>query len=188
MSGVPWKLSPLRAKRAELPLIIEAARFGDAVAYDELISRCFQPVLRYCSAMGSPADAHDLAQETFLRALKSKSVVTDVTNLEAFMIHVARYVCADYVREIVKVRQLHSQLEQKTLTHNTDEIETGDFEYEAMLSPLPDAMREAFVLTQLLGFSYQEVSDISKIPIGTVRSRVARARQLLQDSSKTYAQ
>ncbi len=182
MSYVTWKLSAMRIKHAELPLIVEAARYGDSVAYNELVSRCFQPVRRYCSTMGSAHDAYDLAQETFLRALKSKSLTTEVTNLEAFMIYIAKNVCADYIREISKTRRLNSHNDYTNADHAIPEGETDYIECEELLNPLSSDMREAFVLTQLLGFSYEEVSKISEVPIGTVRSRVSRARDTLQSS------
>ncbi len=186
MSDVNWKLSALRATRAELPLIIEAARYGDSVAYNELVSRCYQPVLRYCTTMGSHFDAHDLAQETFLRALKSTSLDTDVANLEAFMIHIARCVCADYVREISKTRQLHSAVCPHDTERAMTETDTTEIECVEMLSLLCDTMREAFVLTQLLGFTYEEASLIAKVPVGTIRSRVSRSREALQATQQQY--
>ncbi len=187
MSAVNWKLSALRVNRAELPVIIEAARYGDSFAYDELVSRCYQPVLRFCASMGSPSDAHDLAQETFLRALKSTSITTEVTNLEAFMIHIARCVCADFIRELGKARQLHAAMKAYNAQEHMGTDEISSIECEQALTPLSPNMREAFVLTQLLGFSYEEVAQIVSAPIGTVRSRVSRARQILQLSQNSQA-
>jgi len=48
-----------------------------------------------------------------------------------------------------------------------------------MLARLSDERREAFVLTQLMGFGYQEAAEVCGVPIGTIRSRVARARAQL---------
>lgn len=48
-----------------------------------------------------------------------------------------------------------------------------------LLTTLPDERREAFVLTQMLGLSYEEAALVSGCPVGTVRSRVARARAVL---------
>ena len=185
MLVVKWKFSPMRAKSAELPQIIEAARYGDSTAYDELLSRCYQPVLRYCRSMGNISDAEDLAQETFLRALKSKPFNSEVKNVEAFMIHIARFVCADFIRELNKTRKLDSKIRSHRI--DLEEESEIDFEHEEILSALGEEMKEAFILTQLLGFSYDECAAIAEVPIGTVRSRVARARKTLQGSESLQA-
>jgi len=62
-----------------------------------------------------------------------------------------------------------------------------DDELSAALSKLPTKMKEVFLLCDLEGYSYEEISEISNIPIGTVRSRLHRARKILQDELFGYA-
>lgn len=180
MSDVKWRATALRASKAELPQIVEAARFGDSVAYEEMVNRCYKPVHSYCSAMGSGFDADDLTQETFLRALKSTVETKEILNLEAFMIHIAKCVCADFIRQISKTRAIHD-FSVSSFHQESDTLRNSEqLEIEETLSVLCDSMREVFVLTQLLGFSYEECSAIASVPIGTIRSRVNRARSILQ--------
>lgn len=181
MSYMKWRLSTPLNTGVALPQIVEAARFGDNTAYEEIVNRCYPPVLRYCRLMGSRTDAEDLTQETFLRALKNKSNFTDIKSLEAFMIHIAKCVCIDYVRQVSKTRKLHTELASTNVNDRYGDASTEDFDIESMLSKLSQSKRDSFVLTQLLGFSYEDCSEIEKVPVGTIRSRVSRAREILQN-------
>lgn len=181
MSNMKWERSRRLNTCVALPQIIEAARYGDNTAYEEMVDRCYSPVLRYCKLMGSRSDAEDLTQETFLRALKSKSNFADINSLEAFMIHIAKYVCIDYVRQVSKTRRLHIELTSSKTNDDYIETFTEAFDFESMLSQLCPSKRNSFVLTQLLGFSYEDCSEIENVPVGTVRSRVSRARTILQN-------
>lgn len=165
---------------------MEAAKFGDQTAYDELVRRCYMPVLRYCCVMGSPQDADDLTQETFLRALKNSKLDASIRSVEGFMIYVAGKVCIDYIRQRAKARTLHLDL-SNDLKHypadNSSDQETSSIN-DYYLDSLNDDMKKAFVLTQIVGLSYGEVSELENVAIGTIRSRVARARLILKSSNR----
>jgi RNA polymerase sigma-70 factor (ECF subfamily) len=60
-------------------------------------------------------------------------------------------------------------------------------EVEAALARVPDDFRTAVLLSDLEGLSYQEIADATQVPIGTVRSRIARGRALLRKELETYA-
>jgi RNA polymerase sigma-70 factor (ECF subfamily) len=62
-----------------------------------------------------------------------------------------------------------------------------DDELSAALSKIPSKMKEVFLLCDLEGYTYEEIAEITDIPIGTVRSRLHRARKLLQDELFGYA-
>lgn len=166
-------------------MLIEAAQYGDQFAYEELLKRSYIPVKKYCSAMVSFEHADDLAQETFLRALKSKTSSENIESVEAFMIHIAKFVCCDFIKEKAKVRKINnriretSNLEFDTVDIDLIEIE-ADEECEQILSLISENLREAFVLTQILSFSYEECSEMLQVPIGTIRSRVSRAKDSLR--------
>lgn len=157
----------------QLRLLVDAAREGDDVAVQELV-RCTQPVIwRLCSALGSEAEADDLVQDTYLRALGSLSSYRGDGPVIAWLSSIARRVCADHVRGRVRQRRMVG-----ALTRNVDDEwvtapgnPTGD-----LLRSIDPDRREAFLLTQVAGLSYEEAAAVLDCPIGTIRSRIARAR------------
>jgi RNA polymerase sigma-70 factor, ECF subfamily len=163
--GAMSATDPLRA-------LLDAAIEGDDRAVRELV-RVTQPVVwRLCSAMGSAGEEDDLVQETFLQVFRSGGSFRGDSPVQSWVLAIARNVCADHVRRRVRQRRL---VERLTTASTTAEAaaDTGLEQYVQLLS---DERREAFVLTQVVGLPYDEAARVIGCPIGTVRSRVARAR------------
>jgi RNA polymerase sigma-70 factor (ECF subfamily) len=157
-------------------VLLEAAQYGDERAYDEIIRRTYHSVITFCRVMGSVNEAHDLAQETYTRIMKSRPHFQGIASVEAFVIHVAKCVCADYIRQRTALKEIQHTFIR---THDQTHDDAHSVEMEIVLSDLNRKMREPFVLTQLLGFSYEESASILSLPVGTIRSRVFRARENL---------
>ena len=152
---------------------VAAAIEGDDVAIRELV-RATQPIIwRMCSALGSPGEEDDLVQETYIRVLRSLPSYRGEASVTGWMLVIGRRVCADHVRS----RQRQRRLADALTTNATDSIfaNSDPAVWELLKSIDPDR-REAFVLTQVAGLSYDEAAEAIGCPIGTVRSRVARAR------------
>ena len=156
---------PLRA-------LVDAAREGDDQAVAELVRRTQPDVWRLCVALGSTGEEQDLVQETYLRALRSLGSYRGDAPVRAWLLSIARNVCADHVRR----RERQRRLIDRVRPHPMDAVSPAHVAIDDLLDTLGDDRREAFVLTQLLGLSYEEASVALECPIGTVRSRVARAR------------
>lgn len=86
---------------------------------------------------------------------------------------IARHTCADAVRSKIRWRKQISAVE---LPDEPEFDRTGAIDNDLLLSQLQTDRREVMVLTQLAGLSYAETAEILGCPVGTVRSRVARAR------------
>ncbi|MFJ9634387.1 sigma-70 family RNA polymerase sigma factor [Streptomyces sp. NPDC101175] len=163
-----------------------AARHGDPAAVDRLVRALHRDVLRYVAHLcADPQAVDDLAQETFLRALGSLRHFEGRSSARTWLLSIARRAVIDsYRRAATRPRlsdvpdwQLAVELAQpKGLPGFEDGVALLD-----LLALLPDDRREAFLLTQLLGLPYAEAAEISNCPVGTVRSRVARARATLLD-------
>ena len=157
----------------DLRHLVDAAREGDDVAVRQLV-RCTQPIIwRLCSALGSEGEADDLVQDTYLRALRSLSSYRGDGPVIAWLSSIARRVCADHVRGRVRQRRLID-----ALTRGADErwvVPPGNPTRDLLQSVDP-GRRDAFLLTQVAGLSYDEAALVLDCPIGTIRSRVARAR------------
>lgn len=149
------------------------AKAGDRRALDDLVRGLHPDVWRLCRYLGAPADPDDLAQETFERLLKSLHRFRGDGAVRAWALAIARRVCADSTRRTQRQRRLDERLRTDPAPVHHD---ASWHEIDELLSALDDDRREAFVLTQLVGLSYEEAAVAIGCPIGTVRSRVARAR------------
>ena len=158
---------PLRA-------LTEAAVEGDDRALADLVRATQPDVWRLCTALGSRGEEEDLVQETYLRAMRSLPSYRGEAPVRAWLLAIARHVCADHVRRQQRHRRLLERITASTTTA-TAEVPAPTPTDDLVASLSPDR-REAFVLTQLLGLSYEEAAAALDCPIGTIRSRVARAR------------
>lgn len=154
-----------------------AARDGDPVAVAALVRATQSQVWRMCAAMVDRQDADDLAQETYLRALRSLPSYEGRAPFRLWLLGVARHTCTDALRRRVRERRLLDRLLAAPVDAVSDP--SAGVLAGAALSGLDPDRRAAFVLTQLLGLSYDEAAQACGVPVGTIRSRVSRARQQL---------
>jgi RNA polymerase sigma-70 factor, ECF subfamily len=164
MAGVTRE-DPLRA-------YADAALEGDDVAVGEFVRRTQTAVWQVCVALGSPGEVEDLVQETYIRALGGLARYRGDAPVRVWLLAIARRVCADHVRR----RQRSRRLLERVARHTTTGGVPGPEIVDDLLDVLDDDRREAFVLPQLVGLSYEEAAGVVGCPIGTIRSRVARAR------------
>ncbi len=151
-----------------------AAALGDDRAVEHLVRATQSEVLRLCSHLVDPGVAPDLAQETYLRALRSLPGFRGEAPFRLWLLSIARRTCADHLRTTVRRRRLDLRL--RAVRPVDAPPATGRVAEDDLLDALDPDRRAAFVLTQLLGLSYGEAAQACGVPIGTVRSRVARAR------------
>jgi RNA polymerase sigma-70 factor, ECF subfamily len=154
----------------ELTAAALRARRGDAGGAAQFVRGTQRDVWRLCAHLGSRADADDLTQETYARAFRSLHRFAGRSSARTWLLSIARRVCADAVREAVRARAITPERPVPV----ADPAESATV--RALLAALDTERREAFVLTQLVGLSYAEAADVCGCPIGTIRSRVARAR------------
>jgi RNA polymerase sigma-70 factor, ECF subfamily len=157
----------------QLRALVDAAREGDDVAVRELVRRTQPVVWRVCSVLGSPGDEDDLVQDTYLRAFRALASYRGDAPVTAWLLAIARRVCADHVRGRVRQRRLVSALTR--ITGDDFAAVPGNLTLNLLERIDPDR-RDAFVLTQVAGLPYDEAALMLDCPIGTIRSRVARAR------------
>lgn len=152
------------------------ARRGDGAAASEFVRATQADVWRFCVNLGSPATAEDLTQETYARAFASLHRFAGRSSARTWLLSIARRVCADAVRSAVRARALQIA----TRDVESRRAPAGDpaegVALRALLAVLDEDRRTAFVLTQIVGLSYAETADVCNCPVGTIRSRVARAR------------
>jgi RNA polymerase sigma-70 factor (ECF subfamily) len=150
------------------------ARAGDLDAAAAFVRACQADVWRLCAHLGSAREAEDLTQETFARAFGSLHRFAGRSSARTWLLSIARRVCADAIRSR---KPTIAMAELEPAGRSCDPAETVSL--RLLLDSVEPAFREAFVLTQVLGLSYAEAAEVSGCPVGTIRSRVARARDAL---------
>jgi RNA polymerase sigma-70 factor (ECF subfamily) len=162
-----------------------AARDGDLTALDHFVRALQRDVRRYVAHLAAdPQSADDLTQETFLRALTGLHRFEGRSSARTWLLAIARRTVVDDLRRRASRPRIADrdwqlaadQTQPRGLPGFDDGIGLAE-----LLDQLPRDRREVFVLTQLAGVPYAEAAAQLGCPIGTVRSRVARARTTLAD-------
>lgn len=177
-------------------LLALAAREGDPVAVDRFVRALHRDVLRYVAYLSAdPQSAEDLTQETFLRALGSLHRFEGRSSARTWLLSIARRTVVDSLRHKAARPKIADRDDWQAAAEQSQPRGVPGFEdgvaLAELLAAIPAERREVFVLTQLMGLPYAEAALMLGCPIGTVRSRVARARTsligLLEDADPTAA-
>lgn len=162
---------------------IERARQGDEAAFSELVALHRQRVFRFCLALLGDAQAADeTAQDVFVKLYESLLRFRGESRLATWLYRVALNACVDRRRRFWLTAD--APIDTPSSRERPDEAferqEDAARLYRA-LSQLPDEFRAALVMRELEERSYAEISEILGISIGTVESRIFRARERLAE-------
>jgi RNA polymerase sigma-70 factor, ECF subfamily len=147
----------------------------------QLIAAEIPRLRRYARALLRDKDrADDLVQDTILRALEKKHLYQRGTNLRAWLFTVMHNQYVNYARRSARWGQkiLVEQVPLASPAPQFASLELRDL--ESAIARLPGEQRETLLLIALEGMKYEEVAQICDVPIGTVRSRLSRAREELR--------
>jgi RNA polymerase sigma-70 factor (ECF subfamily) len=160
------------------PLIVLARQAPlDARAMDEFVRRTSPAVWRICAALTDRGSADDLTQDTYLRAVPSLCSFRGDGSPVAWLATIARRVCAEEIARRQRERDADTRLRHfHGRSHNDP---GGAVDLADAISRLCPERRTAFLVTAVAGFSYAEAAEMFACPVGTIRSRVARARDEL---------
>ena len=155
-----------------------AARDGDELALTAAIRTGQPEVRRFLRLLVDATDLEDVVQDTFVRAYRALPRFRGDASGRTWLLVIARRAAADATRARVRQRRLRHHAEQTAGSGVA--ADPGDEQaLHDLVAGLEPERREAFVLTQLVGCSYVEAAEICGVPLGTIRSRVARAREQL---------
>ena len=162
--------------------LLVQARDGDRLALGAAIRMSQAEVWRVAAHLVGQNEADDVTQDVFLRAWRALPSFRAESSGRTWLLAIARRACADAVRRQSRWRKLTGRLhsewaEAAPETNGVDELHG----LADLIARLPRPQREAFVLTQITGCSYAEAAELCSVEIGTIRSRVARARVELVD-------
>jgi RNA polymerase sigma-70 factor (ECF subfamily) len=155
-------------------------------AFKEIYVRYSSRVYLYCQkVLGKGTLADDVYQETFLNFLKSAHEERDTTHLLGYLLKIARNNC-------LKVRRRQT-FKNVTFEDFHFPVDDAAFEQEELCRLVTSALdllieehREALVLQMYSGLSYQEIAELTGVPLTTVRNRIARAKSKIREILTPY--
>ena len=161
-------------------LALKAGR-GDRAALTEFIKSTQDDVWRLLAHLGGPDIADDLTQETYLRVISALPRFAARSSARTWLLSLARRVWVDNIRhDMARPRKSATEYEDAAALAPAPENAGTWSEWidaRSLIDALPDDRREALILTQVLGYTYEEAAKIAGVRVGTIRSRVARARK-----------
>ena len=167
-------------------LALRAAR-GDRRALTKFIAETHDDVWRLLAHLADADRADDLTQETYLRVLGALPRFAARSTARTWILSLARRVWVDSVRhDMARPRKTAGDWEDQASETPASETTGGQtwaewVDTRALIDKLEPERREALILTQMLGYTYAEAAGIAGVRVGTIRSRVARARADLVD-------
>ncbi|MCQ2421234.1 MAG: sigma-70 family RNA polymerase sigma factor [Clostridia bacterium] len=175
-------------------LLIRRAAKGDEQAFEKLLLEHEKNVYNLCYRMaGNPDDALDLSQEAFLKAWRALSTYQFDAAFSTWLYRLTTNVCLDFLRK--RNRQAHSSLTTEDENEEPREYSVPDpapgpeeqavssWQQEAVqaaMQQLPEDYRLVLQLRVVEDLPYEQIADVMGIPVGTVKSRLSRARLQLK--------
>jgi len=177
--------------------LIRQFQQGDQEAYDEIVSRYRQPLYNFIyRIVGDAAYAEDLLQDTFIRLWLNKDSYREIARFSTWIYTIAGNLAKTELRR-QKVRRWFSlsggksddrpmEVADDDASSPAEDVQRSNIlkRIDKEIQKLPVVFREVIILRDVQELSYDEISTILKIPLGTVKSRVNRGRQRLQKKLK----
>lgn len=165
-----------------------AAARGDAAAAQRFVAATQRQLHRLLSHLSHPRVAEDLTQETYLRAFAALAGYEGRSPARMWLLAIAKRVAADHLRA-ARRRPVTAQTENWIEVAERNGACTPDpgrlVTLRRLITELDADRRDAFVLTQVSGLSYAEAAEVCECAVGTIRSRVFRAREELTDAIRS---
>lgn len=168
------------------------------LAFDILVERFQNPLMNFIFRFtGNREDAADILQDTFIRVYRKKHLYKTIAKFSTWVYTIAGNLAKSELRRghrkyLTSIDRKKNEDEEYSIPmtdskplpdRNTDRRIVYERIQEALLT-LPDGFREAVVLRDIQELSYEEIAEITELPIGTVKSRISRGRLQLQQLLK----
>ncbi|MGB3366667.1 MAG: sigma-70 family RNA polymerase sigma factor [Acidaminobacteraceae bacterium] len=177
--------------------LIQNATNGDLKSFEELI-KTYQLYAYNISLkmMGNEEDAKDTAQDALIKVYKNLKSFKGDSTFSTWLYRIVMNTCKDELRRRKNLISIDEKMEvedgeiglqlESTSYNPVTEYERSDIKekMQIALSKLPDNNKSVIILRDIHGYSYEEISKIEDIAIGTIKSRINRGRKLLKDIIK----
>jgi RNA polymerase sigma-70 factor (ECF subfamily) len=175
--------------------IIKKNTNGDPTAFEDIVLAYQDKIYNLCRYMlGNAHDAEDAAQDAFLKAYQALPRFRPEASLYTWLYRIATNTCIDYKRKPVFESLFGASEEGERLIHDrASDAPSPERLYQSKqinqalqegLAKLSPKLRAVIILLEIEGLSYEEIAETLDISLGTVKSRVARAREDLKKSLK----
>ena len=164
--------------------LIAAAQNGDSAALEKLLRSHYDLIFSLCRKLtGNAADANDATQEALLSIVRGLPSFRGTAKFSTWVYRIATNASLDEIRK--KSRRPATEFNEETVIANTtpslEDSLIDSIDIDVALQRLPEEFRIVLVLRDQLGTSYEEIGEILDVPSGTVKSRIARARQKMKE-------
>ncbi len=165
--------------------LVGAARRGDVGAFEELVRRHYDTLYRFALGItrGNEAEAADLLQEALIKAFLAINRFEGKSSFSSWLWRIIRNEYTDHLRrshgEPVPLEQASHLSAADSTPEETVLAEERRRLLWRMIASLPEIFADAVILVELMELSYEEAADYLDIPIGSLKSRLARARERL---------
>jgi len=163
-------------------LLLEKAQSGDIAAFEELVQTSQRKIYNLCySMMGNAQDAEDMAQEAIIKSWRALKGFRGTSQFSTWLYRIAVNTCRDKLRSykasFVSIEEMKDfgmdlSSDEQPFAERTASID----EINEIINQLPPDMKTILVLRDIEDFSYEQIAGILKCSLGTVRSRLHRAR------------
>lgn len=160
-------------------LLVVRCRLGEREAFAELVRTWHDPVWNYVRRMLGPSRADDVAQEVWVAVVRGLPRLKEPGRFAPWLFTIARRAVADRLREEYARPEIPMEEERASADPADALVDRADL--LAGLSGLPVREREVLVLFYLQDLSLEDCAQICAVPVGTVKSRLSRARRMLRD-------
>jgi RNA polymerase sigma-70 factor (ECF subfamily) len=179
-------------------LMVARAKRGDSAAFEALVAPFERRIYLTClKLMGNEQDAGDCAQEALLRAYRAMASYRSEARLETWLYRIAYNICLDALRrrKRIKAESLEALSENGFAPEDKGQTPYSALEQKERiaalkkgLDKLPEDMRTVLLLSQVEDMGYDEIAEITNTPVGTVKSRINRARLKLKEILMEHAE
>jgi RNA polymerase sigma-70 factor (ECF subfamily) len=161
------------------PVTIRRAQGGDLAAFERLVRECQADAWRFAYHLTHDrATADDVTQDAFLRAFRNLRSYRGQSKFSSWLLRIVRNCAIDAYHRVARQRRLVEEVGGRTTPERGPDVEER-LRVQQAVRALPDWLREPFVLIEVLGYTYQETATILALRVGTVKSRMHRARASL---------
>ncbi|MGP1373496.1 MAG: sigma-70 family RNA polymerase sigma factor [Almyronema sp.] len=196
------QLPPERLSNLDLVLRCQCSRRPDKAAFAELLKRYQSHVERLLYHLAPDwSDRADLTQEVWIRVYRNIRRLNEPAKFKGWLGRITTNLFYDELRKRKRVRTMLSLDAPRTLEDGevdwelpadlpspVDDMLSREFydQLKLAIAELPESFRTTIVLREIQGLAYEEIADMTGVSLGTVKSRIARARQRLQGELQPY--
>ena len=175
--------------------LVELSQEGDRNAFEELVARYGKRIFNMAHSMlGDRAGAEDICQEVWTKAYFSLPKFKGKSRFYTWLYRLAVNVCLDEMRKRKRTQAIsldelgfkhQPETQDPPAPEQLEHLEMGRIVWK-LLVELPAELRATLICREIEGFNYEEIARIMKVRVGTVRSRLFRAREQLRENFNTH--